>query len=408
MTTTIDDIRAAAESLKGQVIRTPLVPAARMSEVLGCELYLKLENLQRTGSFKDRGSCIKLSSLSPDEAKRGVIAMSAGNHAQGVAYHAQRLGIPATIVMPEFAPFSKVERTKSFGARVVLTGDTLDASANAAREIAAEQNLTFVHPYDDPHVVAGQGTIGLEILEDLPDVDTIVVPIGGGGLISGISLAIKDANPDIHMIGAETELYPSMANALKGRGELPGGSSLADGIAVKNPGQLTREIIERLVEDIAIVPESMIEIAVHRLVEEQKIVAEGAGAAGVAAILNDPQRFAGHKVVTIICGGNIDVRLLSGVLARGLVRDGRMVRLRIGIVDQPGVLARISDIIGRSSANIIEVYHQRLFYDVPAKRADIDVVLETRNAEHVKEIIAALEQSGFPTRVLSGQSTDGS
>lgn len=407
MTTTIDDIRAAAEVLAGQVIRTPLVPAARMSEVLGCELYLKLENLQRTGSFKDRGACIRLSRLSPEESKRGVIAMSAGNHAQGVAYHARRLGIPATIVMPEFAPYSKVERTKGFGARVLLTGDTLDASAQAARQIAEDEGLTFVHPYDDPDVIAGQGTIGLEILADLPEVDIIVVPIGGGGLISGISLAAKDANPDVRMIGVETELYPSMLNALKGRSELPGGSSLADGIAVKNPGKLTREFISRLVEDIAIVPEVSIEVAIARLVEEQKIVAEGAGAAGVAAILNDPQRFAGKKVATIICGGNIDVRLLSGVLARALVRDGRMVRLRIGIVDQPGVLARIADVIGRSSANIIEVYHQRLFYDVPAKRADVDVVLETRNAEHVNEIIASLEAHGFPTRVLSAHSAVG-
>ena len=376
--------------------------------MLGCELYLKLENLQRTGSFKDRGAFVRLSNLSAEEAKRGVIAMSAGNHAQGVAYHANRLGIPATIVMPEFAPFSKVERTRAFGARVVLTGDTLDASARAARRIAEEEQLTFVHPYDDPDVIAGQGTTGLEILEDLPDVDTIVVPIGGGGLISGISLAVKDANPAIRMIGVETELYPSMLNALKGSGEIPGGSSLADGIAVKNPGKLTKEIIARLVEDVAIVPEQVIETAVHRLVEEQKIVAEGAGAAGVAAILNAPERFAGRKVVTVICGGNIDIRLLSSVLTRALVRDGRMVRLRIGIVDQPGVLARIADVIGRSSANIIEVYHQRLFYDVPAKRADIDVVLETRNAEHVKEIIASLEQNGFPTRVLSAHSSDGS
>jgi threonine dehydratase len=407
VTTTIDDIRAAARHLEGQVIRTPLVPAARMSEVLGCELYLKLENLQRTGSFKDRGAYIRLSRLAPEEARRGVIAMSAGNHAQGVAYHARRLGIPATIVMPEFAPFSKVERTRSFGAKVVLTGDTLDASAQAARKIAGEEGLTFVHPYDDADVIAGQGTIGLEIMADLPDVDTIVVPIGGGGLISGISLAAKDANPEVRVIGVETELYPSMLNALKGRGELPGGSSLADGIAVKNPGKLTQEIISRLVEDIAIVPESVIETAIVRLVEEQKIVAEGAGAAGVAAILAEPERFAGRKVATVICGGNIDVRLLSGVLARGLVRDGRMVRLRIGIVDQPGVLARIADVIGRTGANIIEVYHQRLFYDVPAKRADVDVVLETRNAEHVKEIIASLDQHGFPTRALSAHSTDG-
>jgi len=407
LTTTIDDIRAAAERLKGQVIRTPLVSAARLSEVFGCDLYLKLENLQRTGSFKDRGAYIRLSKLSDEEAKRGVIAMSAGNHAQGVAYHAKRLGIPATIVMPEFAPFSKVERTRAFGARVVLTGETLDASAHAALKIAEEENLTFVHPYDDVDVIAGQGTIGLEILEDLPDVDTIVVPIGGGGLISGISIAAKEANPDVRIMGVETELYPSMANALTGRDGLQGGSSLADGIAVKNPGKLTKEIIARLVEDILIVPENAIESAIQRLVEEQKIVAEGAGAAGIAAIMNEPQRFAGRKVVTVICGGNIDSRLLSGVLTRGLVRDGRMVRLRISIVDQPGVLAKIADVIGRSSANIIEVYHQRLFYDVPAKSADVDVVLETRNSEHVKEIIASLAQHGFPTRELSSHSADG-
>jgi len=407
LTTTIDDIRAAAEHLKGQVIRTPLVSAARLSEMLGCDLYVKLENLQRTGSFKDRGAYVRLSRLSRDEAKRGVVAMSAGNHAQGVAYHAKRLGIPATIVMPEFAPFSKVERTRAFGARVVLTGETLDASAQAAHKIADDENLTFVHPYDDPDVIAGQGTIGLEILEDLPDVDTLVVPIGGGGLISGISIAAKEANPDIRIVGVETELYPSMANALNGRDGLRGGSSLADGIAVKNPGKLTKEIISRLVEDILIIPESAIECAIQRLVEEQKIVAEGAGAAGIAAIMNDPERFSGRKIVTVICGGNIDSRLLSGVLTRGLVRDGRMVRLRISIVDQPGILAKIADVIGRSSANIIEVYHQRLFYNVPAKSADVDVVLETRNSEHVKEIIASLAQHGFPTRELSSHSADG-
>ncbi|NIA67016.1 threonine ammonia-lyase [Pelagibius litoralis] len=407
MTTTLEHIRDAAERLRGQVIRTPLVRAGRLSERLGCELFLKLENLQHTGSFKDRGSYIRLSNLSKDEAQRGVIAMSAGNHAQGVAYHAQRLGIPATIVMPEFAPFSKVERTRAFGARIVLTGDTLDASAQAAYQIAEDENLTFVHPFDDSDVIAGQGTVGLEILEDSPDIEAIVVPIGGGGLMSAIATVAKDANPAIQLIGVESELFPSMSDSIKGRNTMKGGHSLADGIAVKVPGKLTRPIIEKLVDDIVVVAESDIENAIQRLAEEQKLVAEGAGAAGIAAILANPERFAGRKVAVVICGGNIDLKLLSGILTRGLIRDGRMVRLRIGIIDQPGVLARIASLIGKTGGNIIEVYHQRLFYDVPAKQADVDVVLETRNSEHVKEVVASLQADGFPARILSDHSAQG-
>ena len=407
MTTTLGEIRNAADRLRGQVIRTPLVRAGRLSEQLGCELFLKLENLQHTGSFKDRGAYIRLSNLSKDEAKRGVIAMSAGNHAQGVAYHAQRLGIPATIVMPEFAPFSKIERTRAFGARILQTGDTLDASAEAAYQIAEEENLTFVHPFDDKDVIAGQGTVGLEILEDFPDVDTIVVPIGGGGLMSGIATVAKDANPAVQMIGVESELFPSMSDSIKGVKTMTGGQSLADGIAVKVPGKLTRAIIDRLVDDIAIVAESDIESAIQRLAEEQKLIAEGAGAAGVAALLANPERFAGRKVVAVICGGNIDLKLLSGILTRGLIRDGRMVRLRIGIIDRPGVLARIASLIGKTGSNIIEVYHQRLFYDVPAKQAEVDVVLETRNSEHVGEVVSSLKAGGFPTRILSDISAQG-
>ncbi|MGF1610444.1 MAG: threonine ammonia-lyase [Kiloniellales bacterium] len=406
MSVTIDDIRAAAETIAGAVIRTPLVPAPRLGQTLGCELYLKLENFQYTSSFKDRGAFNKLKSLSPDEAKRGVIAMSAGNHAQGVAYHAQKLGIPATIVMPEFAPFSKVERTRGFGARVVLTGDTLDASAVAAREIARQEQLTFVHPYDDERIVAGQGTIGLELLEDRPDLEMIVVPIGGGGIMSGIATAAKAIKPEITMIGVEAALFPSMYQAINELAPTAGGTTLADGIAVKNPGGLTKPIIERLVEDIILVDEPAIESAVHLLVEQQKVVAEGAGAAGVAGILTQPERFAGRKVAAVICGGNIDVRLLSWVLTRGLVRDGRLVRLRIAIIDQPGVLARVARLIGEMGGNIIEVYHQRLFYDVPAKQADVDAIIETRNREHVSEIVANLQKGGFPTRVLSARSDD--
>jgi len=406
MTVTIKAIRAAQEALQGQVIRTPLVPAKRLSHDLGFELFLKLENLQFTGSFKDRGAYIKLQSLTAEESRLGVIAMSAGNHAQGVAYHAQRLGIPATIVMPEFAPYAKVERTKAFGARVVLVGDTLDASAVAAREIAEKESLTFVHPYDDERVIAGQGSIGLEIMEDEPDLDAIVVPIGGGGILSGTGLAAKSIKPDIALYGVEAELFPSMYQVLNGLSPTSGGTTIADGIAVKNPGALTRAIIDDITEEILLVSERCIESAIHSLVEKQKIVAEGAGAAGVAALMENREKFAGKKVATVICGGNIDMRLLSGVLARGLVQDGRMVRLRIGIIDQPGVLARITNFIGQCGANIIEVYHQRLFPDIPAKQADVDVVLETRNAEHVQEIVTKLTEGGFPTRILSAASKD--
>jgi threonine dehydratase len=402
-----DDIKAAAKLIRGEVVRTPLVPASRLGQELGCELFLKLECQQFTGSFKDRGALVKLKSLTAKQAKLGVIAMSAGNHAQGVAYHASRLGIPATIVMPEFAPFSKVERTRQFGARVVLIGDTLDASAVAAREMAEKESLTFVHPYDDPRIIAGQGTIGFEMLEDQPDLDTLIVPIGGGGLISGISTAVKSVKPDVQIFGVEADLFPSMYQAVNGLAPTAGGQTLADGIAVKNPGKLTREIIERLVEDIVLVDEPLIESAVHALVEQQKVVAEGAGGAGVAALMKEPERFAGRRVGVVIGGGNIDVRLLSWVLTRGLVRDGRMVRLRIGIVDRPGVLAKVTKLIGDTGGNIIEVYHQRLFYDVPAKQADVDAIVETKNRDHVQEIVESLRAGGFPTRVLSARSDEG-
>jgi threonine dehydratase len=316
------------------------------------------------------------------------------------------MGIPATIVMPDFAPITKVERTRSFGAQVVLTGETLDASAVAAREIAKEKNLTFVHPYDDELIVAGQGTIGMEMLEDHPDLEVIVVPIGGGGIISGIATAVKAIKPDIKVYGVETEFYPSMYQALHNLTPNSGGQTLADGIAVKNPGQITRAIIKELVEEIILVDETAIETAIAALAEKQKLVAEGAGAAGLAALLAHPQRFKGKKVGTVICGGNIDVRILAGVLTRGLVRDGRMVRLRIDISDRPGVLGKLADIIGRSGGNIIEVFHQRLFQDVPVRNAEIDIIVETRNADHVKEIVDGLQAQGFRTRVLSSRSID--
>jgi len=406
MTVGIEDIRAAAAAIEGEVVRTPLIAAPRLSQSLGCEISLKLENLQFTGSFKDRGALNKLKSLSAAEAERGIIAMSAGNHAQGVAHHAERLGIPATIVMPEFAPFTKVERTRSFGARVVLEGDTIDAAAEAARRIQDEEGLAFIHPYDDPMIVAGQGTIGLEILAERPDLELIVVPIGGGGIISGIALAAKALNPEIRILGVEAELYPSMYQALNALAPSAGGTTLADGIAVKTPGGLTKAIVADLVDEILLVDEPGIEAAVQLLVEEQKLVAEGAGAAGIAAVMKYPERFAGRRVATVICGGNIDVRLLASVLTRGLIRDGRLVKLRVEIIDRPGVLAKIAECIGQTGGNIIEVHHQRMFSDVPAKQADLDIMVETRNPAHVDQIVGLLKAQGFPTRIVSSRSID--
>ncbi|RDD60638.1 threonine ammonia-lyase [Ferruginivarius sediminum] len=404
---TLDDIRDAADQLEGHAVRSPLIFAPRLSAMLGCELYLKLENQQYTGSFKDRGAFIKLKSLTHEQKRNGVIAMSAGNHAQGVAYHAQRLGIPATIVMPESAPFSKVERTRGFGARVVQSGETIDESADVAQQLMEQDGLTFVHPYDDPAIICGQGTIGLEMLADQPELDTIIVPIGGGGVISGVATAAKGLRPEIEMIGVEAELYPSMYQALHGMEPTAGGISIADGIAVKRPGKLTKRIVEELVSDIVLCDEPVLETAISTLCEYQKVVAEGAGAAPLAALLKERDRFAGRKVGLVICGGNIDTRMMASVLMRGLVRDGRLVRLRIDINDAPGVLARVAGLIGRTGANIVEVYHQRLFHDVPVRRAEIDAVVETRNAEHVREVTEALEGGGFPCRMLSTLSVDG-
>ena len=404
---TADDIRAAAARIQGQVVRTPLVSSPRLAAITGANsVHLKLENQQYTGSFKDRGALNKLMSLTPDETKRGVIAMSAGNHAQGVAYHAQRLGIPATIVMPKATPFTKVERTAGFGAKVELEGDTIDAAAIYAREVAERQNLVFVHPYDDPLIVAGQGTIGLEILEDLADFDSLIAPIGGGGLIGGIALAVKEKRPVVEIFGVEASLYPSMHHAVKHLPPDNRGQTIADGIAVKSPGRLTQAIIERNVTELLLATEDQLENAVHILVELQGLVTEGAGAASLAALLAERGRFAGRDVMLIVSGGNIDSRLLAQVLMRGLIRDGRVVTLRIEISDQPGVLGHLARLIGSTGGNIIEIYHQRMFFDLPVKRADVDAVIETRNAQHVTEIISVLESGGFPTRRLSARSED--
>jgi len=405
---TITDIRAAAANIAGEVLRTPSIAAPALSALTGADLILKLETLHPTGSFKERGALNKLKSLTPTQRRDGIIAMSAGNHAQGVAFHAQRLGIPATIVMPEGTPFTKVERTAAHGATVVLRGAGLSEARQEAAALAAERGLTFVHPYDDTAIIAGQGTIGLELLADHPDLDIIVVPIGGGGLISGIAVAAKMLSPKIEIVGVEAALYPSMRQALRDDGQPApaGGQTIAEGIAVKEPGKLTQAICAALVADILLVAESALERAVETLLETQKLVVEGAGAAGLAALLTYPDRFRGRKVALVLCGGNIDARLLSSILMRGLVRAGKLVRLRVEISDSPGVLAKITRIIGDKGGNIVEIYHQRLFQDVPVKPAEVDAVLETRNAGHVGEIVAALEAAGFPTRLLSSMAVE--
>lgn len=405
---TIADIRDAAAAIEGAVARTPSIMAPALSALTGAEIYLKLETLQRTGSFKERGALNKLLTLSRVQRRAGVVAMSAGNHAQGVAYHARRLGVPATIVMPEGSPFTKIERTEALGAAVVLKGDSLAAAREAAEGLGREHGLAFIHPYDDLAVIAGQGTIALELLADQPDLDALVVPIGGGGLISGISVAAKALNPAIAIVGVQSTLYPSMHRLM--RGEEPGppaqAATLAEGIAVKEPGRLTRRIVEALVSDILLVDEAMLEDAVEILLDRQKLVVEGAGAAGLAAILAAPERFAGRRVGIVLSGGNIDVRLLASILMRGLVHEGRLVRLRAELPDMPGALSRVSGIIGEHAGNIVEVHHQRLFHDTSVKRAELDVVVETQNRRHVETLIAALNAAGFPTRLLLGAAAE--
>jgi threonine dehydratase len=408
MTVTIDDIRAAAELLDGRVIRAPALASTALSELSGADIVLKLENLQITGSFKPRGAYIKLAGLSDKEKKAGVAAASAGNHAQGVAFHARNLGIPATITMPEGTPFTKVAHTEALGAKVVLSGDGLAEAREAALSQCEEQGQVFIHPYDDECVIAGQGTVGLEFLSDFPDLEMLVVPIGGGGLLAGTAVAAKALKPDLEIIGVEAALYPSMSRALNGKPPGSGGAAtIADGIAVKVPGELTRPMIADLVSDVVLVDEAALELAVQTYLETQRLVTEGAGAASLAAVMQDKDRFAGRKVGLVVSGGNIDSRLLSSVLMRGLVREGRMVRLRIEITDEPGVLSRVSGLIGDCGGNIVEVYHQRLFYDVPVKQAEVDVVVETLDVSHVSKIMEALTSGGFPARLLGGTSLDG-
>jgi len=399
---TIDDVKSAAATIRGQVLRTPLVPAPRLSHLTGATVCVKHENMQPTGSFKERGAVVKLESLTPEERSRGVIAMSAGNHAQAVAYHARRLGIPATIVMPVGTPMVKAENTRSYGARVVLHGETLYESADRAREIAAAEGLVLVHPYDDPRIMAGQGTIGLEILEDAPDLDQIVVPIGGGGLISGIAVAVKAINPSIEIIGVEAALYPSFQNAIRHEDRPIGGATLAEGIAVKAVGQLPLPIVRDLVSDIILVEEPLIERAVNAYATLQRTMAEGAGAAGLAAMLAQPERFKGKRVGLVLCGGNIDARILASVMVRELERDERITSFRITSNDRPGLLGKVATRLGDLGANILEVSHGRLFLDVPAKGVSIDITIETRDRQHTWEIFEALAADGLaPKRIDS-------
>ncbi|MDC1157854.1 threonine ammonia-lyase [Alphaproteobacteria bacterium] len=400
MAVTADQIRDTAVRLDGQIIRTPMLEAPMLSRNLGCDLFLKLECLQHTSSFKARGALNAMLGLNDKQRQLGVIAMSAGNHAQAVAYHAEHMGIPATIVMPAQTPFAKVARTRAFGAKVVLEGRNLNECEGTVNALIQEHGLTLIHPYDNELVMMGQGTAGLEMLIDQPDLDILVVPIGGGGLMGGIATIARDMRPNIKIYGVQTELYPSMKLAVEGKEITCGGETLAEGIAVKKPGGVTLPVVEALVDEILLVDERDLEWAVGALIEQQRVVSEGAGAAGIAAIHANPALFAGKKVGVVICGGNIDPRLLASILNRNMAVDGRIARLRIDISDEPGMLAAISTTIGKCSGNIVEIYHQRLFYDVPAKLAKIDAVIETRGPDHVDEIIAALRAAHFQVRQL--------
>jgi threonine dehydratase len=389
------DIRAAAQRLQGQVLDTPCVESRTISQITGAHVFLKFENLQFTASFKERGACNKLAQLSDEEKQRGVIAMSAGNHAQGVAYHAHRLGLRAVIVMPRFTPGVKVERTRSFGPEVVLYGDTLDEARGHAIRLAAEQQLTFVHPYDDEAIVAGQGTVGIEMLQAVPDLDTLVVAVGGGGLIAGIAVAAKALKPGIEVIGVQTLRFPNMFNAVKHASLPQGGSTIAEGIAVGTPGKITQAIIEKYVDDLVLVDEGDIEQAIVMLLEIEKTLVEGAGAAGLAALLKHPDRFRGRKIGLVLGGGNIDPLLLAAIIERGMVRAGRLARVRVSARDVPGSLARITAIVSEAGANIDEVHHQRAFTMLAAQNVDIELVIQTRGREHIQAVLHALHAGGF-------------
>ena len=397
---TLTDIQQAATRLRGQVLETPCVDSRTLSELTGAQVFLKFENLQFTASFKERGACNKLVQLSPDERARGVIAMSAGNHAQGVAYHAQRLGIPATIVMPSFTPGVKVARTRGFGAQVILHGATLEAAYTHAKALADERNLVFVHPYNDAAIMAGQGTAALEMLAQQPDLDALVVPVGGGGLIAGMATAAKAIKPGITVVGVQTRRFPAMVNLMQGTQLEQGASTIAEGIAVGAPGALCVEAIRQHVDDFLLVDEGDIEQAIVLLLEIEKTLVEGAGAAALAALVKHPQRLAGKKVGMVLSGGNIDPMLLAAIIERGMVRSGRLVRVVVSTRDVPGSLARITALVAECGANVDEVHHQRAFTLLAAQNVEIEMVLQTRGHEHVTELIERLRGAGLEVRLV--------
>ncbi|CAM4254218.1 threonine ammonia-lyase [Comamonas aquatilis] len=392
---TFSDIQAAATRLQGAVLQTPCVESRTLSQITGAQVYLKFENLQFTASFKERGALNKLLMLTAAERAHGVVAMSAGNHAQGVAYHAQRLGMRAVIVMPRFTPGVKVERTRGFGAEVVLHGDTLAEARAHAYQLAQEQQLTFVHPYDDEAIAAGQGTVALEMMAAQPDLDTLVIAIGGGGLIAGIATAAKAIKPGLQVIGVQTQRFPSMLNAVRNTDLPMGTSTIAEGIAVTQPGVITQEVVRRCVDDLLLVDEGDIEQAVLMLLEIEKTLVEGAGAAGLAALLRHPERFKGQKVGLVLSGGNIDPLLLAAIIERGMARSGRLARIRVSARDVPGVLAQITATVAGAGANIEEVHHQRAFTMLAAQNVEIEFVLQTRNQPHVEQVLQALRDTGM-------------
>jgi len=400
MTLTFDMIKAAAERLRGHIERTPMRHSRTLSEITGADVWVKFENLQFTAAYKERGALNKLLQLTPEERARGVIAASAGNHAQGLAYHGQRLGIPVTIVMPRGTPYVKVQQTREFGATVVIEGDGYDAANERALTLRDERGLVFVHPFDDLDVMAGQGTIALEMLEDAPEIEVMPVPIGGGGLISGVATAAKSVKPDIHIIGVEPAMYPSFTARMRGLNAPCGGQTIAEGIAVKSVGTKTYAVARPLIDDVLLLEEPFFERAVALYCNVEKTITEGAGAASLAALLAYPERFRGKVCGLIITGGNIDPRLLASVLTRELVRAQRLVSLRIIGDDRPGLLATVSATIGALGANILEVAHNRLALDVPAKGAEFDIMIETRDAQHTQEIMDALREKGYPPRAV--------
>ncbi|CAB3832334.1 L-threonine ammonia-lyase [Achromobacter animicus] len=395
----IASIQAAREKLRGQVLKTPFTLSRTLSDIFGAEIWLKFENLQFTASFKERGALNRMLTLSDEERAKGVIAVSAGNHAQGVAYHAQRMGVPAVIVMPRFTPTVKVANTRRFGAEVVLAGDTFDDAKARGYELAHERGLIMIHPYDDEAVMAGQGTVALEMLEDQPKLDTLVIAIGGGGLISGISTAAKAVNPDIEIVGVQTERFPAMYAAVKGVTMPPGQYTIAEGIAVKSPGDLTLAVVQRLVDRIELVSEADIEHAIVVLLEIEKTVVEGAGAAGLAALLRAQEegsdRYKGKRIGLVLTGGNIDPLMLGELIERGMVRAGRLARIRVDLRDLPGALAHATKLIADAQANITEVHHQRAFTSLPVRNVEVDFVLQTRGPEHIQEVIDILNAAGF-------------